>query len=183
MKNLQHDFPKLWGGQKAFGTFLKIHPFWWRHLSVICYFLKAGVEHHQGEHQCCRQHQESHLNSNMLTFIVVFIFCRWSCFISMEWASTEGGIYSQPWRYSLWPFQVLAGISSSISSFYVFVCNSVYCQPWRYSLRPFLLFLFLYNYSIFFIYSLFVYILFSAIHEAVQLMAFPALLYTFLFHL
>ena len=107
-------------GQKAFGTFLKIHPFWWRHLSVICYFLKAGVEHHQGEHQCCRQHQESHLNNNMLTFIVVFIFCRWSCFISMEWASTEGGIYSQPWRYSLWPFPVFSGISSSISCFYVF---------------------------------------------------------------
>ena len=48
-------------------------------------------------------------------------------------------VYSQPWLYSLWPFQVFAGISSSISSFYVFVCNSVYCQTWRYSLRPFLL--------------------------------------------
>ena len=29
---------------------------------------------------------------------------------------------------------------------------------------------------------LFVYILFSAIHKAVQLMAFPALFYTFIFH-
>ena len=28
-KSLQHDFPKMRGGQRPFGTFLKIHPFWW----------------------------------------------------------------------------------------------------------------------------------------------------------
>ena len=49
-KNLQHDFPKKKGGrrcQRPFGTFLKIHPFWRQHPSLIvnhmidtqkCYF-------------------------------------------------------------------------------------------------------------------------------------------------
>ena len=34
-KDLQHDFPKMWvvGGQRPFGTFLKIHSFWYRHPS------------------------------------------------------------------------------------------------------------------------------------------------------
>ena len=36
-KNLQSDFPKMrgWGGQRPFGTFPKIHPFWICHASLI----------------------------------------------------------------------------------------------------------------------------------------------------
>ena len=35
-KNLQYDFPKMrGGGQRLFGTFLKIYPFWCVHLSPI----------------------------------------------------------------------------------------------------------------------------------------------------
>ena len=26
---MQYDFPKMRGGQSPFGTFLKMHPFWW----------------------------------------------------------------------------------------------------------------------------------------------------------
>ena len=34
-KKLQHDFPKMrGGGQRPFGIFPKIDPFWWRHLSL-----------------------------------------------------------------------------------------------------------------------------------------------------
>ena len=30
LQNFQHNFPKMrGGGQRPFGTFLKIHPFWW----------------------------------------------------------------------------------------------------------------------------------------------------------
>ena len=35
LKNLQHDFPKMrGGGQRPFGTFPKIHPFWDGHASL-----------------------------------------------------------------------------------------------------------------------------------------------------
>ena len=35
-KNPQHDFPKMrGGGQQPFGTFPKIHPFWWGQASLI----------------------------------------------------------------------------------------------------------------------------------------------------
>ena len=35
LKNLQHDFPKMrGGGQRPFGTFPKIHPFWHGHASL-----------------------------------------------------------------------------------------------------------------------------------------------------
>ena len=33
-QNPQHDFPKM-RGAGPFGTFPKIHPFWWRHLSLF----------------------------------------------------------------------------------------------------------------------------------------------------
>ena len=33
-RNPQYDFPKMRGGQRPFGTFPKIHPFWWHHLSL-----------------------------------------------------------------------------------------------------------------------------------------------------
>ena len=38
--NLWHDFPEMRGrgGQRPFGTFPKIHPFWWRHLSLRVQF-------------------------------------------------------------------------------------------------------------------------------------------------
>ena len=36
LKTLQHDFPKMsgGGGQRPFGTFPKIYPFWYRHPSL-----------------------------------------------------------------------------------------------------------------------------------------------------
>ena len=35
-RNPQYDFPKMRGeGQRPFGTFPKIHPFGWRHLSLM----------------------------------------------------------------------------------------------------------------------------------------------------
>ena len=35
LKNLQHDFPKMrGGGQRPFGTFPKIHPFWYVQASL-----------------------------------------------------------------------------------------------------------------------------------------------------
>ena len=42
-RNLQYDFPKMrgGGGQRPFGTFLKIHPFWRRRLSLR--LVKEGV--------------------------------------------------------------------------------------------------------------------------------------------
>ena len=77
--------------------------------------------------------------------LAMFIFCRWFCFIFMEWASPEGGIYSQPWRYSLWPFQVFSGISSSISSFYFFMkLSSLWSFP-------------LFSSRLYFIYSVHIY--------------------------
>ena len=36
LKRMQYDFPKMRaGGQRQFEIFLKIHPFWRRHLSLI----------------------------------------------------------------------------------------------------------------------------------------------------
>ena len=43
-KNPQHDFPKMrGGGQRPFGTFLKIHPFWKGEASLRKMWVKASV--------------------------------------------------------------------------------------------------------------------------------------------
>ena len=43
-RNLQYDFPKMrGGGQRPFGIFPKIHPFWWGHPSLTVVTIKTNV--------------------------------------------------------------------------------------------------------------------------------------------
>ena len=49
-KKLQHNFPKMRvGGQRPFGTFPKIHPFWKRRLSLRGAYRKLGFCPNEGE--------------------------------------------------------------------------------------------------------------------------------------
>ena len=41
-RNPQYNFPKMRGGQRPFGTFPKIHPFWWRQPTHMVNNDKAG---------------------------------------------------------------------------------------------------------------------------------------------
>ena len=62
-KKAQHDFPKMRGGeggQRPFGTFPKIHPFWRCGTSLSIQFIRNVDEHAHADEDVLKEKQGGH---------------------------------------------------------------------------------------------------------------------------
>ena len=109
-RNPQHDFPKMrGGGQRQFGTFPKIHPFWWRHLSLS---LKSPLQMYasmlqrgEGKNRAKKEEEESKntLRTSLVErtivrrtpFFAIFVLILLVCYFCNFLA------YSDGWPFSL----------------------------------------------------------------------------------
>ena len=70
-KKLQHNFPKMRGGQRPFGTFPKIHPFWYRRQPSILNHLIFNVQV-ELEHKLARVEVERLKNEKVIRALFLY---------------------------------------------------------------------------------------------------------------